>query len=204
MSSACWPPAIRRRSCCKATPGWNLTTSARAWHTPDASSDTNALNRRSSSHRAREGSARRLMNMPISCSGYDTSSRPLDTPRMSTGVHDTVMNSWGAIRRSSPALRGTDRRSSCRACDRPRPSARGFGIPQENGPRRAAAPPVRTPRRAVPRLRPSRRHRAGRRERGQRIRGAIERLRRTDGVGSGRTASAHIDNGNIIPGVESH
>ena len=35
--------------------------------------------------------------MPISCSGYDTSSRPLDTPRVSTGVHDTVMNAWGAI-----------------------------------------------------------------------------------------------------------
>ena len=32
---------------------------------------------------------------------------------------------------------------------------------------------------------------------------AIERLGRTDGAGSGRTASAHIDNGNIIPGVES-
>ena len=37
------------------------------------------------------------MTIPISCSGYDTSSRPLDTPRVSTGVHDTVMNAWGAV-----------------------------------------------------------------------------------------------------------
>jgi len=102
-----------------------------------------------------------------------------------------------------PALRGTDRRGSCRACERPRPGARGFGIPLENGPRKsgcaastgttacgspvaAVAPPPGRP----PGTRP-------------RIRGAIERLQRTDGVGNGRTASAHIHNGNIIPGVES-
>ena len=37
------------------------------------------------------------MTMPINCSGYEASSPPLDTPRVSTGVHDTVMNAWGAI-----------------------------------------------------------------------------------------------------------
>ena len=48
------------RLCCKATPGWNLRTLARAWPSPDASSDTNALNRRLSTSRDREGSALRM------------------------------------------------------------------------------------------------------------------------------------------------
>ena len=60
MFLACSLPATRRRSCCRATLGWNLTTSARAWCTPDASSDTNALNRRWSSPQCPEGSARRM------------------------------------------------------------------------------------------------------------------------------------------------
>ena len=69
LSLVCWPPATRRRSCCQATPGWNLTTFARAGPTPDTSSDTHELNRRSSSPRAREGSTRRMCARPLLGSG---------------------------------------------------------------------------------------------------------------------------------------
>ena len=57
---ACWPPATRPGSCCKATAGWNLTRFARVWPTADASADTDALSRRLSTLRDREGSARRM------------------------------------------------------------------------------------------------------------------------------------------------
>ena len=64
---------------------------------------------------------------------------PLDRPDLMLGRQklQELMPEQPLLIRSGyqdPTLkssRGTDRRRSCRACNPPRPGARGFGIPQE-------------------------------------------------------------------------